>query len=267
MTAIPAPTTQRPSTGLLPYAALACATTWTLAIPAALAWTRREAPAPVAVACAGLSALGPLFAAVAVAGRRKELRQVFGRWRTNPLWVLVALAAPFLAHTVARLVFHTAGGQSVGWIELPRTPEALAALVVFPLGEEFGWRGFAYPRLVGRLGPVRGSLLLGCIWGLWHLAYAVTPAAAGFDPWEFATTMLELPFYSLVLGWMFERANRSMAVALAFHAGAHLDHIERTPHADIRLSLIHIGVVALLALAAARSLSARAPGHKAALLV
>jgi uncharacterized protein len=260
MTAIPAPTTPRPSTGVLAYAGLACATTWLLALPAALAWTRRQAPAPYAVACAGLSAFGPLLAALAVAGRRKELRQVFGRWRTRPLWALVALAAPFLAHTIARLLFRAAGGHPVPWVALPGTPEALAALVVFPLGEEFGWRGFAYPRLEGRLGPVRGSLLLGCLWGLWHLVYAVTPAAAGFDRWEFAYTMLELPLYSLVLAWLFERANRSLAVAIAFHAGAHLDHFERLPQTDLRLPLIQLGVAASLALAASWSLSRR-PRH------
>ena len=261
MTAIPAPTTRRASTGLLAYAGLACAATWTLALPAALAWTRRQAPPPYAVACAGLSAFGPLFAALAVAGRRRELRQVFGRWRTSPLWVLAALATPFFAHTVARLVFHATGGTPVGWVQLPDTPEALAALVVFPLGEEFGWRGFAYPRLAERLGPVRGALLLGGLWGLWHLAYAVTPAAAGFDGRELATTMLELPLYSLILAWVFERADRSMAVALAFHAGAHLDHIERTPHGGLHFALVHMGVVALLALVAARALSVRVRNH------
>jgi len=253
-------------TDLVAYVTLASAITWSLALPAALAWTRHQAPAPFAVVCAGLSALGPLFAALAVAGRRKQLGQVFGRWRTSPLWVLAALATPFFAHTIARALFHAASGAPVQWLQLPDTPEALAALVVFPLGEEFGWRGFAYPRLAARLGPVRGSLLLGCIWGLWHLAYAVTPATAGFDGWAFTYTMLELPFYSVVLAWIFERANRSMAVALAFHAGAHLDHFERTLHADLRLALIHVSVVAALALFAGRALSAGVRHHDGAAL-
>jgi uncharacterized protein len=257
MTAIPAPATQRASTGLLAFAGLACATTWLLALPAAMAWTRHQAPAPYAVACAGLSAFGPLLAALVVAGRRRELRAVFGRWRTSPRWVLVALLAPFAAHTMARLMYRAAGGQPVGWVAWPNTPEALAALVVFPLGEEFGWRGFAYPRLVDRLGPVRGSLLLGGLWGVWHLVYAVTPAAAGFDGWELAYTMIELPLYALVLAWVFERGNRSLAVAIAFHAGAHLDHFERLSRTDLRLPLIHVAVAASLALAAGRALSRR----------
>jgi membrane protease YdiL (CAAX protease family) len=263
MTTMPSTTARRPSTGVLAFAALACATTWLLALPAALAWLRRQPPPPPAVACAGLSAFGPLLAALAVAGRRRELRQVFGRWRTRPIWVVLALLAPFAVHTLARLLYVAISGQPVRWLEAPRTPEALAALVVFPLGEEFGWRGFAHPRLTERLGSVRGPLALGVVWGLWHLLYAITPQAAGFDVVEFALTMLELPFYSVLIAWVFERAERSMLVAIAFHAGAHLDHFERASRADLRLHALHIGVVALLAAVAARSLRQRSCGARA----
>lgn len=39
---------------------------------------------------------------------------------------------------------------------------------VFALGEEAGWRGFLTPRLTARFGRVRGLLLSGAIWGVWH---------------------------------------------------------------------------------------------------
>ena len=35
-------------------------------------------------------------------------------------------------------------------------------------GEEYGWRGFLQPKLIGRLDLLRGLLLTGAIWGLWH---------------------------------------------------------------------------------------------------
>ncbi len=129
--------------------------------------------------------------------------------------------------------------------------------MVFPLGEEFGWRGFAHPRMVGRYGLVRGALIVGVVWGLWHLMYTITPAAGGFDPIELGMIMSELPLYALLIAWVFERANRSMAVAIAFHAGAHLDHIERAPRTDLRLHLLHLAVLAVGAGAAAWSLAYR----------
>jgi membrane protease YdiL (CAAX protease family) len=238
---------------LLGFFALACLWTWLLAVPAATAWLRREAPGGFAVACAGLSAFGPLLALL-VCATRAERRAAFGRWRTPAAWVALSLLAPLAVHLLATLLYALLGGQPQSWFHPPAHPEALAALIVFPLGEEFGWRGFAYPKLAQRFGLVRGSLLLGTIWGLWHLAYGVTPEKAGFDLVEFCLGMLELPLYSLLITWVMERANRSMAVALAFHAGGHLDHIERAANAALLLHGCHLAVLATLALLAARDL-------------
>ncbi len=243
--------------GAYGFFSLACAITWLLAVPAARSWMRHETPPPYAVASAGLSAFGPLLAALAVAGPRRQLREVFGRWRTPLAWIVVALLAPLAVRTLAIALYVAAGGHPTAWFYPPVTPEQVAALVVFPLGEEFGWRGFAHPRMVRRHGLVRGSLLLGAGWGLWHLMYAITPEAAGFDPVELGMTMIELPLYSLLVAWVFERSNRSMAVAIAFHAGAHLDHIERAPRADLGLHALHLAVLAVVATVAARSLEGR----------
>jgi len=247
-----------PTDGVYVYFLLACAITWTMAAPAALAWTHHQSPTPGAVAAAGLSAFGPLLAALVVGGRQRRLRQLFGRWRTKPVWVLLALLGAPIVHLTATALFAATGGSPDSWFHPPNTPEAIAALVVFPLGEEFGWRGFAHPRMVRRHGVVRGALLVGVGWALWHLMYTITPAAGGFDPVELAIIVTELPLYALLIAWVFERSNRSMAVALAFHAGAHLDHIERAPRTDLRLHVIHWAVLALFAGAAAWSLSRRA---------
>ena len=72
-------------TGL--FFAPACAITWVLAAPAALAWMQHQAPPPFALACAGLSAFGPLLAALAIAGnilRRDPTRGLIER--TWPLF-------------------------------------------------------------------------------------------------------------------------------------------------------------------------------------
>jgi membrane protease YdiL (CAAX protease family) len=230
--------------------------TWACFVPLGRAWMRHETPEPYAINLAGLSAFGPLLAALFVAGRQGKLRDVFARWRANPGWILFALAAPAALHLVTTAIAVATGAHPDSWLHPPSTPEQLAALVVFPIGEEFGWRGFAHPRMVGRYGMVKGSLLLGLAWGLWHLAYCVTPAGA-FDPNLFVFQMLELPLFSVLIAWAFERANRSMAVAIAFHAGAHLDHFEQAAAADLRLSGLLIVVVACAAVFAARDLRRR----------
>ena len=245
------------SDGVSLFFVLACAITWTMASAAALAWMHHQSPSALAVAGAGLSAFGPLLAALVVAGRQRQLRQGFGRWRTRPAWVLLAFLAAPLVHLIATALFVAIGGHPDRWFHPPNGPEAFAALVVFPLGEEFGWRGFAHPRMASRYGVVRGALGVGVVWGLWHLMYTITPTAGGFDPFELTMIMTELPLYALLIAWVFERANRSMAVAIAFHAGAHLDHIERAPRTDLRLHLLHLVVLAAVTGAAAWSLARR----------
>jgi membrane protease YdiL (CAAX protease family) len=240
---------QTSTEGVFGFFALACGLTWLLAAPLSLAWMRQTTPPPYAVVCAGLSAFGPLFAALVIAGRQKRLGEVFGRWRANPGWILLALFAPMGIHVVATALYVMIGGQPGQWLHLPSTPEQMAALVVFPLGEELGWRGFAHPRMAKRYGLVKGSLALGAFWGLWHLMYSVTPVTGRFD------ALAQLPLYSLLVAWVFERTKRSMAVAIALHAGAHLDHIELAPRTDLRLQAMHFVVVAVLAALAARSLA------------
>jgi membrane protease YdiL (CAAX protease family) len=47
-------------------------------------------------------------------------------------------------------------------------PMFAAALLIGPV-EEIGWRGVALPLLQRRYAPLWASLILGALWGLWHL--------------------------------------------------------------------------------------------------
>jgi membrane protease YdiL (CAAX protease family) len=233
---------------------LACGITWALDLPLAMAWATNATPPTYAMPMVGLGALGPSLAAFIVAARRGELRDVFGRWRTRPSWIVFGLLLPLAVQLPATLLEVALGGHPAHWFYPPVRPEHFAALVMFPLGEEFGWRGFAYPRLAQRHGPVVGSLILGAVWGLWHLGMLFAPDPLRALP---ATTvlvyMLDLALWSVVMAWMFERGGRSMAIALAIHAGAHLDNVSRAPETEVRLRILRVLVLAIVAGFAARS--------------
>jgi membrane protease YdiL (CAAX protease family) len=71
-----------------------------------------------------------------------------------------------------------AAGQATGMAALPDSVlvlvTGLQAVLLAPIvvlliafGEEYGWRGYLQSELI-KLGKVRGVLLVGLIWGLWH---------------------------------------------------------------------------------------------------
>ena len=221
------------------FLSLACAITWLLDLPAAFATLAHRPLSPGALAMAGLGAFGPTLAALVVAGYRRELVSVFGRWHTSALSVALALLSVPALHLVATLTYAALGGTPERWFYPPEKPEHFAALVVFAIGEEFGWRGYAYPRLAERHGPVVGSLLVGVVWTFWHFFMWFTDDG---PPSLLTLTrgMVELCLASLVMAWWFERGRRSMAIAIAFHAGAHLDNTMRASDGEARLQVLRM---------------------------
>ncbi|MFI8093918.1 CPBP family intramembrane glutamic endopeptidase [Streptomyces sp. NPDC086080] len=48
-------------------------------------------------------------------------------------------------------------------------PALAVQMVTTGLAEEPGWREFARPRMQRRYGPVGSTLVVGVLWGAWHL--------------------------------------------------------------------------------------------------
>src|SRR5207245_9639899 len=101
-----------------------------------------------------LAAVGPSLAAILVAwrmpgaGSARPLFRQFGHWRVRPIWYLVALLLPIPILLAADLIWMALGKQSLVWLTVPGpVPFVIGAALVPPLGEEFGLRGFAQPRL------------------------------------------------------------------------------------------------------------------------
>jgi hypothetical protein len=85
-----------------------------------------------------------------------------------------------------------------------------------------------------------------------------TPDKGAHDPLALGVMMTELALCSVVLAWFLEHGNRSMAIAIAMHAGAHLDNVTRAPASEVRLRILRLVVVGVAAALAAHALTARA---------
>jgi membrane protease YdiL (CAAX protease family) len=95
-------------------------------------------------------------------------------------------------------------------------------LVAGPLAEEFGWRGYAQPRLRRLLAPVPVAVLLGIAWAAWHLPLfliaGTTQHEIGLGSVQallFFVTFVPLSYTIWVVS---ERLRGGVAAAVAVHA-------------------------------------------------
>ncbi|MFJ7262801.1 lysostaphin resistance A-like protein [Streptomyces globosus] len=89
-----------------------------------------------------------------------------------------------------------------------------AAQLVGACGEEIGWRCLLQPLLRGRFGTLTASVLVGAVWGVWHVqVFARHPVYAG-------AFLLAAVAMSAVMGWALEGSGGAPRLLLAggFHA-------------------------------------------------
>ncbi|RZS44765.1 membrane protease YdiL (CAAX protease family) [Herbihabitans rhizosphaerae] len=165
---------------VLAFLAISFTGAWLAVLPLWLNGFRRtstdQGASPLAAVCLMAMMLVPALAAIALTVRHQGVRgtaRVLGLsralpWRREVTFTMVAVAVP-LTLTAGGLALSTAAGWYSPGGAPEITPLLISAAVSIPLyfGEELGWQGYLLPRLL-RFGTVRGLLLGGVIWGLWH---------------------------------------------------------------------------------------------------
>ncbi|NYZ77069.1 CPBP family intramembrane metalloprotease [Candidatus Micrarchaeota archaeon] len=107
--------------------------------------------------------------------------------------LVFAVAFPFVLITLIALLGIVSGlGQFhldvlIERLQLPFILTYLGlVLAIMPamLGEEYGWRGYLLPTLTPKLGKIQATLIVGIVWGLWHIpSYYLAYSVAGIgDP-------------------------------------------------------------------------------------
>lgn len=111
------------------------------------------------------------------------------------------------------------------------TQFALFFFLAGPFQEEFGWRGYALDRLQLRFNSLNSSIILGVIWGIWHLpSFFIIGTNQGnqlFYPFLFSTIIL-----SVLFTWIYNNSKRSILATMIFHAtingSNYIFHLDQT---------------------------------------
>lgn len=171
--------------------------------------------------------LGPITAALLVTGiteGRRGLRAWRGRmtkFKVGWRWYLVVLLSVPATLTLASVALSDHGPAVPPAAVLAAfLPGLILQMITTGLAEEPGWREFAMPRLQRRYGPLLGTLVVGPLWGAWHLPLFLTewggPHVTWTTPLEFIATTIA---FSFVMTWVFNRTGESLPLAMLLHCG------------------------------------------------
>jgi len=228
---------------LLSYFVLAFAITWggfVLAVgPGGIPATKEEFTTlpllAILTTLAGPSVAGLLLIGL-VHGREgfRDLLTRLTRRRVDARWWAVALLTAPLVFTAVLIplslispVFRLgifASDAKVSFVLM-----GIVVALIVGIFEELGWTGFAVPTLLGlRYGVLSTGLIVGVLWGAWHLLgndiWASVATSGGFPLALFvALTGLsfvvgQLPAYRVLMVWVYERSGGSLLLAILMHA-------------------------------------------------
>jgi len=179
-----------------------------------------------------IGAFAPLFATITLLGREsgwKGIKAFFKQafdFRIKPLYIIIALALPLVIHAIAHYlapIFGFEVAQTLFPADISTSPIVLAIpyfilmLIIGGGQEEFGWRCFAQEPLQRKLGVIPASLLIGLIWGFWHLPLWFM-AGDGHSSYSFLAFVLMTTSISLMYAWLYNSSGKKLLVVIIFHA-------------------------------------------------
>jgi membrane protease YdiL (CAAX protease family) len=148
----------------------------------------------------------------------KGLKSFFKRltlWQAPTVWwAFLILGIPLIVYAGAAIKGSIAEPfHFTPWYQI--FPAIALALFLGPI-EEFGWRGVAQPLLQRKYSPFWSGVILGCIWGVWHIPSFLgsgTPQSA----WNFGPFFIGIVAVAVILTPLFNVSRGSLLISALYH--------------------------------------------------
>jgi len=212
---------------LISFYVLTYAVSWLLWAPLVIFGDRVPGPLAFILLLLGSlvpSTMGVLF--VALLRGRSGVRTLLGRLlhaRIGLRWYLAVVALTMLAPLAVGMSILMGGDTPV----VDNTVFGvlfLFAFMIFPgsaLGEELGWRGFVLPRMQARHSALKASLLIGILWGPWHLPLWLT-GSEGHPISLYVPFVVAVVASSVFYTWLYNNTGGSLLIVVLYHAASNL---------------------------------------------
>jgi len=130
------------------------------------------------------------------------------------IWQLMALVLVVCAY----LVFNEKPLNSLTFINLGSVFSVFViTLTAGPMGEELGWRGYALGIFQKRHSPLGSALILGVLWGFWHLPLWFITGFSGSDLFIYIFSFLLAIISTSVLITYFYNKSKNILIAVWIH--------------------------------------------------
>jgi len=175
------------------------------------------------------AAFGPLFSAfllTAIQQGGKGILQLLRRGVDlgfKKIWLLAIFLVPIFVFGGSIFASILAGIRPMDLSIISNPPYAMIAFFVIlltagPLQEEFGWRGYALPRLQSHFNALTSSLVLGFFWWLWHLPAVFIPGKFMADNLVvFLALLVVITLTSILFTWIYNNTNGSILASMLVH--------------------------------------------------
>ncbi len=125
--------------------------------------------------------------------------------------VILGTAGPL---TINKLL----GNSFNGSLFLAQLPSFLPLLIIGPLSEEIGWRGYALERLQTRWNALTSSIIIGLVWSLWHLPLFMMVGTSQHELGiPFFGFLIKMTASSIIYTWLYNNTNQSLWSAILLH--------------------------------------------------
>jgi len=143
------------------------------------------------------------------------------QWRAHIVWWLIVLFGILIALTIAAAIIIgpsvlTEFIRNMGLILPTYMVTLVVGMILGPLWEEPGWRGFAFPRLQARYGPVLGSIILGALWAIWHAPGYL----GGWMVSGFPALLVMCIGFSFLAAWIYNNTKGSILLLILLHSSS-----------------------------------------------
>lgn len=159
------------------------------------------------------------FTLVAINGGLTGLRRFLGRalyWRCSAAWYAFLIIGIPLIFIVGYALKGNLFTEPFPFASFQALLVALVLAAIKGPIEEFGWRGLALPLLQRKFAPIWAGLILGVIWGLWHLP-AFLLSGTQQSEWSFTAFFAGCLAISVIATALFNRSRGSILLAAFFH--------------------------------------------------